>query len=275
MDRNVTPRPIDGDHPTIDDLLSDATGLFVGLDFDGTLAPIVEDPDDPVITPANRLAIRRLRDHAHADVAVISGRALPDLETRVDVDDISYAGNHGLEFRRGGEPDVHSAAAKYRSTVRRASDRIGERLADVQGWEIEDKGATATVHVRNVTDDDVDEVRSAVSTVIAELGNELEVMQGREVFELRPPIEGDKGTAIRHLSEGIPDGWRVLYVGDDTTDEDAFRAIGPDGIGIVVGDEEESTDASYRLATQADVAPFLDWLTGEVLGGASESIRTP
>ena len=241
------------------DRLEGCDGLVVGIDFDGTLAPIAEDPSEPTITPACESALETLANHPRAMVAVISGRELSDLKDRVDVPGVVYAGNHGLELCCGGSIEVCPDAARCRPAISRTVDRLSDRLAEIPGAEIEDKRITATVHVRRTPSDRVDDVRSAVETAVREAGDGLQITPGKQVFEIRPAVDWDKGSAMDRLVSSVPDGWQPVYPGDDVTDEDAFRAIRQDGIGVLVGSRER-TDASYRLPTQEAVAPFLDWL---------------
>lgn len=253
--------------PEIAARLSGASGLLVGLDFDGTLAPIASNPDEPAITPAARRAVEQfVASPADATVAVISGRELSDLRERVGIDGVVYAGNHGFELAVGDHSIVHPAAERRRPALRRSLDGLRDRLADVPGWEIEDKGLTATVHVRNTPPERVDEVQSAVETSVREAGDGLLVTTGKQVFEIRPEVDWDKGTTINHLSQGCPDGWLTMYLGDDVTDEDAFQAIRPDGIPVLVGSRED-TDATHRLPEQDAVAPFLEWVADCHLDG--------
>jgi trehalose 6-phosphate phosphatase len=87
---------------------------------------------------------------------------------------------------------------------------------------------------------------------------------GKQVFEIRPAVGWDKGSAVERFAAELPADWRTVYLGDDVTDDDAFRAARPDGFGVVVG-SREAADAAYRLPTQGEVASFLDWLVDAVL----------
>jgi trehalose 6-phosphate phosphatase len=244
--------------------LAGADGLLVGLDFDGTLAPIAADPAAPTIDPACRRAVERLASHPRASVAVVSGRALDDLRHRVGLPGLVYAGNHGLELDEGGVEVVHPVAARQRPAIRRVLDLVAEGLIGVPGWEIEDKGPTAAVHVRRTPPRRVDAVRETVLSAVRAVDGDLRVSTGKQVFEIRPAVDWDKGAAIRRLAAHVPDAWRTVYVGDDTTDEDAFRAVRPDGVGVLVGSRDSTASAS-RLPDQTTVAPFLTWLTERVL----------
>ena len=245
--------------------LAGADGLVVGLDFDGTLAPIQPDPDAVSIGPAVQRAVATLAARPDATVAVISGRALDDLRSRVGVGGVVYVGNHGLEMERGGRRSVHPEAETLRPAVERACDAVEARAGDVPGCLVERKGPTATVHYRRTPPDRVREVRAAVEAAAAGEAR-LRLVSGKQSIEVRPAVDWDKGAAMRRVAGDAPGGWRAVYVGDDTTDEDVFRALGPDDVGVHVG-ESDDTAAGVPLPDQDAVAPFLAWLD-EVLDGA-------
>jgi trehalose 6-phosphate phosphatase len=247
---------------TVADRLAAAPGVVCCLDFDGTLAPIVDDPDAAAMPAPLRERVVALRDCESVRVAVVSGRELADLRDRVAVDGIAYAGNHGLERRVGGERSVAPDARRGRDAVSRVCDRLGDRLAHVPGVETEDKDLTATVHVRGVPDDRVPEVERVVRTTVEEVmatgDAALEIRDGKAIREIRPAVEWDKGRAVERLADEAPAGWLPLYAGDDVTDEDAFEALRErdSGFGLLVGERE--TDADYRIERQREVRELLD-----------------
>lgn len=234
-----------------------STGLLLGLDFDGTLAPIDSDPDAPTLDPAMAPPLDRLAQQPEVDVAIVSGRQVDDLVDRVGISGLAYAGNHGLELHRNGRTVVHPTAGRQRPAIRRACERVADRLATVPGWEIEDKGVTATVHYRRVPADRVPEIASAVETAVAESTTPLVVTRGKEILEIRPAIDWDKGRLLDLLAGEAPPDWATVYVGDDTTDEDAFRVVEPQGLGVRVGDPEEETVASAVLPARRQVRSLL------------------
>lgn len=239
--------------------LDGSDGLTLGVDFDGTLAPIVEDSDAPVITDRARAALTRLADHSRVTVAVVSGRELSDLVGRVDIEGLVYAGNHGLEVRAGERTLVHPAAARQRPRIEALSERIRERLADFPACTVEDKGLTATVHVRG--SEDADRAISLTESLAADAGSDVRVVSGKRVRELRPTVNWDKGATMDMLTDATPVGHRPLFVGDDTTDEDAFRSVQPDGVGVKVrSDAPMETGASFGVAGQTAVPRLLEWL---------------
>jgi trehalose 6-phosphate phosphatase len=241
--------------------------LLVATDFDGTLAPIHEDPQAPLASAENRRALRRLAAHPATVVAVISGRALADLRPRVGVEDIVYVGNHGLEIDRGGPPQAHPEARERVSLVREACRAVEE--ATTPGVRVEDKGLTATIHHREAEEATRRRVRRLLEDHVQATGDELRLSTGKANVELRPAVDWDKGSALRELADDAPPGWATVYLGDDDTDEDAFRAL-DEGLGIHVG-RRSDTAAGYRIEDQAEVAGFLNALASEIHGEATWS----
>lgn len=239
--------------------LSVADGLLLGLDFDGTLTPIARDPDAPTLPESVERSLRTLASRPDTQVAIISGRELDDLRGRATISDVIYAGNHGLELYRDGNETVVGVTEQQQAALRKIYTRLRSTVSDVPGCHIEDKGVTLTVHVRETPPGRVEKVRDAVVTVTGETGD-VHVTTGKQVFEIRPSVDHDKGTTMQHLEDEVPADWLTLYLGDDTTDEDAFEAIQPEGVGIHVGTNTD-TAAAYRIATQEDVPTFLTWLT--------------
>ena len=243
-----------------------SAGLLVGLDFDGTLTSIEPDPDEPSLPPKNRRALRRLAAHDHIQPAVISGRKLSDLRARVDVTGVAYAGNHGLELHVDGRTVTHPIADRRREDIADVAGALADAFASVPGCVVEDKAVTATVHYRRAPTELVDWIRATVvETVDRVAADRLQLSSGKDVFEIGPAVHWNKGSAIRLLSDRLPATWRTCYLGDDTTDEHAFRALHRDELGIHVG--HGPTAASLRLADPTDVELFLRWLVacGSVL----------
>lgn len=240
--------------------LSGVDGLLLGTDFDGTLTPIQSDPETPVIAPACHRILSTIASLPNTLVAVISGRALTDLQPRVGVHGVMYAGNHGLELKYYGSTWTHPLARRHRGTIKQAVDRITTRIATLPGWYLEDKGVTATIHVRHTPAEHVDAIANAVYDTV-QYQHGLRVDQGKEIFEIKPQIRWDKGTIMTRLHRTTPAEWATVYIGDDSTDEDGFRALKPGvGIGVHVGRTQE-TIADINLRNQAAVGSFLQWLT--------------
>lgn len=238
--------------------------LLVGLDFDGTLAPIVPLPQDAALPPATRPVLERLVARPDTRVALVSGRGLADLMGRVAMPGLFYAGNHGLEIDGPGVHRVHAEAAAARQRLARLAARLHEAVGGVEGALVEDKGLTLSVHYRRVAgESDARLVRAAAhACCVGERG--LRVTDGKKVVEIRPDVDWHKGRALRFLRETVTAEYGdtpALFIGDDTTDEDAFRELGDADWGILVGPPPPGgTAARAALATTGDVAAFLGGL---------------
>jgi trehalose-phosphatase len=209
------------------------TGLF--LDFDGVLAPIVERPEDAAPPPETRTELERLVAK-YALVAVVSGRAGDDVRTRVGVDRVMYVGSHGLELEPENERWSRTLAAFARD-------------APWPRTEIEIKGLAVSFHFRNRKD----EAEAVLELdAIAERAREegLVARYGRKILEVLPPVDSNKGTAVRHMLDdfGLR---RALAAGDDTTDLDSFAAL--EGLEVAVRVAVASEESPQALVEAADV----------------------
>ncbi len=252
--RGPAPRRRAREVPEVADLQDDLFARLHGyepalfLDFDGTLSPIVEDPAEAAIHPEAREALveaaRRLT------VCVVSGRDRADVAARVGLDQLTYAGSHGMDI---AGPDVHLQHEEAQAAVPALDDAeelLRRRLADVPGAVVERKRFGLAIHYRMVAGEAKEEVQRAVREVREGAGGRLRQAHGKEVVELQPPIDWHKGRAIEFLIErlGLDRAEVVpIYIGDDLTDEDAFEALGERGIGVLVGCPERLTFADYRL----------------------------
>ena len=242
--------------------------LVLCLDFDGTLAPIVQEPDDATIRAGNREAIRALRDHPAVTVAVVSGRALDDVRDRVDVDGIDYVGNAGLERTDGGEVTVHPDAKRIEERLGRVREALVDRLGWTSGVAVEDKRWSLAVHTRNVPDEHNDRVAETVGRIADRVGG-LDVSRGHEVLEVSPDTDASKGTAVTALADGEAAAGEaasktdafVVYVGDDHSDQSALAVAADRGLAVYVGDDGPAD--AYHVASPKDVSDLLDWLAEE------------
>jgi trehalose-phosphatase len=198
-------------------------------------------------------------------VAIISGRALPDLRERVRMDEIIYAGNHGLEITGPGLHFVEPTAAERVEALEELARHLQVRLRPIPGVEVESKVLTASIHFRRASPNRLPEIHKIVQVALNPVVHLFQVTQGWEVFEIRPRVNWHKGLAVRWIREAL--GRRSalpLYIGDDLTDEDAFRAL-PEGITVSVG-RSKGTCAQYHLELQESVQEFLQWLAESLPG---------
>ncbi|MBW3561300.1 MAG: trehalose-phosphatase [Actinobacteria bacterium] len=241
----------------------------VFLDYDGTLTPIVDDPEDATLPPAAREAIVRLSQLC--TVAVVSGRDLDDVRGMVDIPGIHYAGSHGFDILT---PDGESIqkGREFLPSLDEAERELATRMEHIGGARIERKRFAIAVHYRQVDDTDVPDVEAAVDAAMAD-HDDLRRTGGKRIYELRPDIEWHKGEALRFLLETLDldqAGVVPMYLGDDVTDEDAFRAIADDGLGLVVRgeDDQRTTAADYAFDDTEEVRAFLVELANRLEAGS-------
>jgi trehalose 6-phosphate phosphatase len=233
-----------------------ATGtLLAAFDYDGTLVPIRPTPEEAIADTATRGAVARLASTPGTSVAVVSGRPVAQLRDLLDADGLWLVGLHGLEVAAPhGEmlPAIDlAAAAAALAPLRSQATAIAARHP---GTRIEDKGVSLVLHTRQAARPTataaVAEMRAAASSLAG-----FELLAGKETLEARP-AGVDKGTAMLRVWRDAG-GATALYVGDDTTDEDAFAALAGNGAVTVRVGDEGLTCASHVLRAQEEVAELL------------------
>lgn len=231
------------------------------LDYDGTLTPIVDNPEDAVLTDDMRGVVKKLA--GKLPVAIVSGRGLDFIKKQVQLDEVYYAGSHGFEI--SGPEGFHHEKEEARNVLGLLDDtekKLQQLLEDVQGLRIERKKYGIAVHYRQVQEDKVPYVKEKIDQLLDD-EQRLKEGRGKMVIDLKPNIEWDKGRAVDFISDHLTSGKResaALYIGDDITDEDAFHAI-ENGAGILVGSHDEQSAADYRLEDVDEVKRFLELLT--------------
>lgn len=235
--------------------------VAIFLDYDGTLTPIVSRPEEALLSQKMRQSLVKLAEKS--TVAIVSGRGLADVRALVDIDDLYYAGSHGFEIEGPfGLSRDNQEAEGFLPVLDDAEQRLQDRLAQIQGAQVERKRFSIAVHFRNVAADKAWEVEQIVDAVLADAG-ELRKGHGKKVYELKPDLDWDKGKALHWLMENlelIQPGIIPVFIGDDLTDEDAFKVLDKVGLSVVVGAESRKTAAKYRLQSVDEVREFLDKL---------------
>jgi trehalose 6-phosphate phosphatase len=270
-------RPIDTLPSAIDTWPSIAS-LFnraapaVFLDYDGTLTPIVERPEDAKLEDGMRDVVRRLA--ALVPVVVVSGRDVAFVVEQVAVDDVVYLGSHGFDIVAPGHSGLSTGREgefeRFIPALDAAEAALAASTSGIEGARIERKRYAIAVHYRQVADESVPDLEAAVDAELTHRPT-LRKSGGKKVFELRPDIDWDKGHAVlwalRALGLGDRDAAVPIYVGDDLTDEDAFAALKRDGgLGVVVGSGDRLSHATARVPDVDGVRELLDRMTALVEG---------
>jgi trehalose 6-phosphate phosphatase len=239
--------------------------LVILSDFDGTLADFHPDPSAPGPRPGTARALAALAARADLSLGIVSGRRIADLRSRLDLPrTVYFSGLHGLEIEVGDRRWQHPELQARQRSVRELRDRLLALRDRVPGVIIEDKDVSVAVHVRGVAPERRDEILAAADEMGRELvaSGVLRRAPGNMVIEFLPDIDANKGDAVRWIARDVATVWQqppwIVFLGDDLTDEDAFRAI-EDGVGVLVGSRER-THAAHRVADTADVGRLLAWL---------------
>ena len=247
---------------------SRANHIVLLSDYDGTLTPITERPEMAELGEQARAILGELARQRRYTVGIISGRGLSDLKARVGLKGVVYAGNHGLEIEGPAVAFVHPVAEELRSVLKVLYRVLCRGVSTIKGAMVEDKGLTLSVHYRLVEPTRKAEVTTAFEKAVrvARQVGYVKTTKGKRVYEVRPAVDWDKGKAISLILDAHKRAMPrieplVVYLGDDVTDEDGFRALkNVGGISISVGTEHLETSACYYLESPAETHELLSRL---------------
>ncbi|PIN02426.1 Trehalose-phosphatase [Handroanthus impetiginosus] len=254
--------------------------IVVFLDYDGTLSPIVNDPNRAFMSDPMRSAVREVA--RHFPTAIISGRSRDKVYEFVKLDEVYYAGSHGMDIMgpplhlnsyddkyqtntlddKGNEITFFQPAKEYLPSIKKMLKELRKRTCDVPGAFVEDNRFCISVHYRHVLDEDYGLLEEIIRDVLSEYSF-FHLTRGKKVLEIRPSIKWNKGDALVYLLEtlGFSNSEKVLpfYLGDDKTDEDAFKVLRTRGQGypIIVSSVPRETSALYSLRDPSEVLSFL------------------
>lgn len=237
------------------------------LDYDGTLAPIVSDPKQAIMSGDTRSILEKLS--SVINVAIVSGRDRQDVEAKVAFDHLIYAGSHGYDI--SGPDGFGFQLPEGREALvdlDEATERLQQQLGGVQGAVVERKKYAIAVHYRNVMEADVPKVKSAVENVLKD-HEKLKKGEGKKILELKPAVDWHKGKAVLWLMQKLnfdEERYIPVFIGDDITDEDALKSIEKVGLGILVGSHGQKTAATFKLDSIEEVNEFLEIIYKQRLG---------
>jgi len=237
-------------------------------DYDGTLTPIVGRPDEALLPPEVEEKLQALAKKPAFSVGIITGRSVSEIKTLVGIEEIYYGGNHGLEIEGPGLKFINPTAQAGQAIIKDLAEQFVARLASTEGVIVEDKGLSLSVHYRLVKESEVNAVATVFQQITSPLlsKGKIRVTSGKKVWEVRPPIDWHKGKAVDTIAKEVKkvrklEQLLIIYLGDNTTDEDAFKIIHrPLGWSIFVGQENPSSNADYFLNSTSEVGIFLSRL---------------
>ncbi|KEO74040.1 trehalose-phosphatase [Anditalea andensis] len=231
------------------------------LDYDGTLTPIVSDPEKAILSEKNKKSIIKLAQIIQ--VAVISGRDRANVASKIGLENLIYAGSHGYDITGPNGLDMqYGPGQETLPLLDKAEENLKRVLAEIPGAMVERKKYAIAVHYRNVEDSKVEVVQSIVNKELGKY-NSLKEGLGKKIIELKPDLDWHKGKALNWILEKLDlhsQKYIPIFIGDDVTDEDALEVLKDDGIGIIVGNHDETTYANYILDNTDEVSEFLEQL---------------
>lgn len=246
------------DCKNIENIVSKNSRILLALDFDGTLTPIMPCPQDVVLNAELRKILSKLSQKQKYCVAVISGRSLKDVKNLVKIKGLIYSGNHGFEIKGPKIKFLHPAYKNFRPYIKDIKFELLKKVKGVKGCLLEDKIVTLSLHYRLVGSKEIPFLKKAIKESACAFRKKIKVTQGKKVFEIRPRLNWDKGKALKTIAKLIKKKQNdlTIYIGDDKTDNDAFKVMGKKDISIFVGKDKNSS-AKYFLKDTVQVRNFL------------------
>lgn len=230
------------------------------FDYDGTLTPIVERPDLAKISPEMKEIIRQLS--LKYKCAIVSGRERKNLQTLVDIPGIFYAGDHGLDIIGPDISLIHPKAKKFLPLIQDISKSLDKSLSHIPGVIVEKKKISVAIHYRQVSKKDLSRLKLPLKEILKENREDIRLLTGKKVVEFLPNIEWNKGKAVLWILNTLGVDWsehKIFYLGDDTTDENAFRILRTRGTSILIAEKAQKSAADFRLSSPEEVKYWLKY----------------
>jgi trehalose-phosphatase len=248
--------------------LNTARHLIVFLDYDGTLAPIADSPKQAFMPKSMRRALTGLVKNKRIFVHIVSGRTVKEVKPLVGIKGVSYAGCHGLDMQGAFPAGYGEKLKKARCWVKNIKRRLVEELkamSVMESIDIEDKGIILSLHYRRAVKGKrkglIDIFRKSVKPCTD--SGDMVIVKNKMVIELKPAVNWDKGAYCLYVLNNTTKKHKPvlpIYIGDDNTDETAFRALKDKGITVFVKGEKSFSDAEYYLNSIDEVQYFLNFL---------------
>jgi trehalose-phosphatase len=238
--------------------IQQAQNVFLFLDYDGTLTPIVSRPELALCSSKVKRHLEKLRDLPSVYVAIISGRSLKDLKEKVGVSGIIYVGNHGLEIECPDSRHKKILSSVRTRELKRITENLQNCLKEIPGILFEEKGPILSVHYRNVPQKFLVLIPQVLEKELQQWRDRWKMTSGKMIFEIQPKVDFHKGKAVMEILKTFSfSGLLPIYLGDDQTDEDAFQVLKGQGISVFIGAREFPSEADYFLQSPMEVEEFL------------------
>ncbi|RKY32344.1 MAG: trehalose-phosphatase [Candidatus Omnitrophota bacterium] len=241
--------------------------IFLFLDYDGTLTPIAETPEKASLPLNTRELLMKMAESPRFKLAIITGRALENIKKMIGVKGVIYAGNHGLEIEGPKIKFSCPVVMQSKLVIQKIKKDLVSRLSAIRGVIVEDKILTLSIHFRRAETGEQRKIKKIINEVSRSyaIKKMVRITSGKKVFEVRPYLDWDKGKVVLWLfarQQFITGVKKCLpvYIGDDITDEDAFRMLKDKGLTILVG-RPRGTHAQYYLKNTKEVFNFLEQIS--------------
>jgi trehalose 6-phosphate phosphatase len=252
----------------ISDKLQLADKLVVFLDYDGTLAPISRDPEKAILPKDTSAVLRRLRNNKNIVVAIVSGRLLSQVKKMVSIKGIYYAGCHGLEIENKGYACHPSRLKSVIELLKRIKPMLEKELKSsrlARYAEVEDKGLILALHYRKSDKHNQRRIKKIFHEIARPYAasGDIAVSNNKKVLEIGPNVRWDKGRYCRYFLNSLnikAKNILPVYIGDDKTDDSAFKVLRKTGLTIFVRGERRTSLAEYYLDSTNEVKGFLEYL---------------
>jgi trehalose 6-phosphate phosphatase len=251
--------------PQVFKRIHESDHVVVFLDYDGTLVPFKEKPDDVVTPNGVKTVLTKLINNKKCTVVIVSGRTLKEIKKLLNIPGLSYAAVHGLQIEfSDGTVSNWKPAEHIQALIKTIKKNLIPILQEEKKIILEDKELTLAFHYRQVPENRIKDIKEKFLDIVKKYDtkNSLEILHGAKVIEVRPH-GWNKGKAVETFLNNFIKQANTLsiYIGDDVTDEDAFRCIGELGITIFVSNNaKRKTNAQYWVKNPGDVSVFLESL---------------
>lgn len=237
--------------------------IILLLDFDGTISHIVDDPHEAFLDEDFKNILKKIVRKA-LPLGIVTGRSIQDIKKRIKLKKIIYAGDHGFEIQSKELSFRYPIASEYKKAIQEIMIKIKKQLFPIEGVILQQKEYSTSIHYRRVESSDLPSFRNKVKSILTPYlqSGRVKIFPGKKVYEIKPPVEWDKGKAVEKIiaelkSKNNLSDLSPLYIGDDVTDEDAFRSVNRlGGISIRVGKIKQSR-AKFFLSDIHEVLNFL------------------
>jgi trehalose-phosphatase len=235
-----------------------AKKIIFFLDYDGTLTPIRKKPKLARLKTRRKALLTKLAKSNCYSVFIISGRSLKDVKRLIGLNCISYVGNHGIECEGPGLKYVNGPAKALKKPIQGAYARLKKKIK-IKGIILENKTYTLSLHYRLADPKKIPTLKKIFYDTISTLrkAKKIKITEGKKILEIRPDVEWNKGKIVNWILKKEKKNILPIYIGDDKTDEDAFKALRRKGVTILVSKNRKKTSARYRLNSPKEVIKFL------------------